>query len=1808
MSVAEFYDCLHEKLNDRQARAVLAALREDALVWQAVQKEEIPCSGKDAHPGAEADPESFSAVSLLMPRLAGKDLVQGEMNPPHWELKPAGLREGIALFEIALQRGSAPDSLDEAGMLALILKERYRLSGDWKGLVEELANGAQPAADAYAAWRTPIALMVGMVPERAELLHSLLAAGPQRPGWRWALHAVLCAPVSPEEQAQTVLALVREQGLDLQVAVLEELIARGRRNLAAVVAAGLEPFLQAGSEGNPVTSTLGAWLERAGEAQQRAFVASLAPETEIFPAADEIALGQLRNLEAVLALRRVGALMVRGKQLEAEQTLKGVIEDENLDLCLKAAALWQAPDLLEEAEQGPLAGQPLVKVLRAKKMVMQGDLAGGRELAASAMNDLEARPATFLLVLMQQAGFEPARWITTCLELGLEHKALEWGERLLAVSPNDTHLAEAMSVACERCGLKPKALELTRTALELGGERSALKRREAALCVDLGQMEAAYQAFAAAVEHEEPLSEADRLERAKYAVLSGRAEEGVSICRELADRAALRPEALVWEGKGLHAMGDVQGAVRALTEATLMTPDKADAWLALAEAYDTNGQTDEAVNALRGALLMVPQPGPIHAELGQRLLRAGRPSEALPHLREALDGQSVSAEVFLAAGQCFQALGNAREAEAVLRQGKDRWPEDDELAFALARTLQDNGDHEGALPLLEFSLQAGERSPEKVRRTLYALVGGEKGLVFGRASTFSASRIARARELLRELQGLEGDDLEVELIASELDRLEGKWSDAWQRLIELSRRDDTGSRQAWRLRADLAQVALLEGRADQALGWLEQVTEEKTDSPELYRLQCEAYRAQGLGQSALRSAQIALSLRPEDVENLEWFASQAQALGETQPARTALERAVALAPERVQNGLTLARLYVQLGMVQNAQDLLMQQSASPWLAEEQEDEVLRALLAMGDPAMAANSAEAFLRLHPKASAGLWAELGLLSMNAGNPARAAEAIRGALSQAPADLGLRLALADAEAAQKDMQGAFSTLSEAWQLVPGQSAPKSLLQDSAVLKGQGALDRFGLGGDLAQEIALRLALLLARQGKLEDALALAKAKPEAAKTHCGAELFFGELAMAGEEWSTAVEFLGGDEFGSTGAPGEAEADARLHALRAALALRRGDGEKAEEEIGLGLKANPQSVLGRQIALIAEPASQGGRDAGAGLSGEDQAQPANAALLPIAGIPTEYTTGMPALVDWQVQVALALGQWDEALEGLERWLSQAPQHAWERVGMLRLLTTAGELRLATRSLNLRHHVPLGGLTDADLQGRLAGAREAVEDPGNTDPVLHRWTRRAALLLSREDEAFNEAVEQVVGVPPAAALISLLGDRKDYLNLRRLVQRFSDHWFVLMASALALLGEAPQEALQLAQRAVALAPSQSVLALAALARALEANGHDPEALVSLEQALGSWPDEPEWQRWAAAMCARTGQDAKHIAHLASLVQLEPEDCDAALALGEAYLNADRPEETLKLLTGAGDILRGTPALWQMLGKAQLRLGLWQESLESVAHWQELSGDSAEVQLMRARALLGLGKAPEALEIAEAQMRQAPSAQVAHLCAEVMQATGDVESARAVLQQASAEGLGDFELELLAAELALKQEGPDKALTEVQALAERYPEEARGLALLAKTLAAVGESETAGRYAQMALSIQKNLPEMHLLVAKLHRESGNLDSALHHLAEAVALQPDLLDAYLELSDVYRLRGDYHQALKVLEDALKVAPNEGGIYYKAAMVLKEAKDYRNAEKFLRRAADLCPHDLAIHRALGAVIALNLVHRSQEAYAQ
>ncbi|HTX79442.1 MAG TPA: tetratricopeptide repeat protein, partial [Longilinea sp.] len=192
----------------------------------------------------------------------------------------------------------------------------------------------------------------------------------------------------------------------------------------------------------------------------------------------------------------------------------------------------------------------------------------------------------------------------------------------------------------------------------------------------------------------------------------------------------------------------------------------------------------------------------------------------------------------------------------------------------------------------------------------------------------------------------------------------------------------------------------------------------------------------------------------------------------------------------------------------------------------------------------------------------------------------------------------------------------------------------------------------------------------------------------------------------------------------------------------------------------------------------------------------------------------------------------------------------------------------------------------------------------------------------------------------------------------------------------------------------------------------------------------------------------------------------------------------------------------------------------------------------------------------------------------------------------------------DTAVQLARAKLIENVCGVNEALPVYKQLANNDSEDDEVLAALAAALYAKGNHDEAAKNANQSLRSNPNQPRMHLLLGKYHGAIGQLDQALHHLGEAVRLDPANFEAYMDLGKIYHGRRETAKALAAYEQAIQLSPGDFKPYYQSALIMKEGKDFVGAEKMLRKASGLAPDDLDIHRQLGAVIALNLVHNSME----
>jgi tetratricopeptide (TPR) repeat protein len=412
----------------------------------------------------------------------------------------------------------------------------------------------------------------------------------------------------------------------------------------------------------------------------------------------------------------------------------------------------------------------------------------------------------------------------------------------------------------------------------------------------------------------------------------------------------------------------------------------------------------------------------------------------------------------------------------------------------------------------------------------------------------------------------------------------------------------------------------------------------------------------------------------------------------------------------------------------------------------------------------------------------------------------------------------------------------------------------------------------------------------------------------------------------------------------------------------------------------------------------------------------------------------------------------------------------------------------------------------------------------------------------------------------------------------------------------------------------------------------------------AVQTALAGWFDEPRWQALAANIQNARGDINLMITHLEQAATLDPDNLAYFLALGEAYqvkaqTQVAETEEAplvkaIRAFEKATELAPERPEPWMALAGAHRQAKDLAHAASCAEQAIRLAPEQAQPLIMRAEIALQSGDPQQARDRAQAAILledQAGPNRPAKFYDSVV-STGEASNPVLLLARALLSlDRPDEALEVLEKTLPTAQEplplllervqllrrarGAQAAIDALHDLSKNYPDEPLVLAPLAKIMADASQIDNAIKLAQRSLQAAaaqaavrggylnldtKEQVEMHILLGRMLRQTGQLDQALHHLNEAIHLDPNLLEPYLELGRTHQERRQLTQALQIYDQATNIAPKDPRPYFQAGLALKESKDYMGAENMLRRAAALAPNDLSIHRQLGAVVALNLVH--------
>lgn len=1400
-----------------------------------------------------------------------------------------------------------------------------------------------------------------------------------------------------------------------------------------------------------------------------------------------------------------------------------------------------------------------------------------RQLAANLKKyDANAIPAFSL-------EWKPAAWVKALVRFGLTDLADEIGKMLTRLCPNDVELLQCVAeIACQKTDY-PQAVEVSRAALALGMGDIETRRTLAKAYEGMSLWSKAYDERQRTTLQPE-CSDDDWLALGLAALAVNQPYRTMEACRKVLHNQPECGKAYAYLGKACMALNKVDEAETNLKLATVSSPEESEGWLSLNDLYESQGESERGFEALRAGVISAPDSAEINYRLGRNYHQKGWLSEALPYLQKAneLGGNNPEAAVLLV--KTLEELGRMEDTHAVVEQAYARWPKSPYLAYQYGIRKLEANDCPAALKPLALAAESDQAQAEWKLAHARALLGDEYH-AYSSTKVSGGKAVEEAEQVLKGILKEKTGWPEAQLYLADAIRQKGDPATAME-MYNLLEKSDSGLNSGlhWRVLAGLGRAALVLGKLDEAAAAFGGASTENPAETGLRRLLAETFQIAGHVEEAYNLGREIFQQEPGEVNNIAWYADLLRRLGNLAEAISAYQNLLEIDPENVSAINALAETQSAAGQameaVETIEKLLHAQSDGRSLCD---GAGLAARMQAHD--LSIRCLEKALALEP--SIEILVQLGCAYRNHQDLANAQRVLERVKEMLPADVVLACLLAETEAAGDELDRAVEELKTSLSYENDAAETQDILSRLSQQEGLVPAEwmRFTVGKHANR---IEYSRLLVKNGQKDAAAAfidneLNSGNPDPAMCVLAAELALERLDYEALKKAAIIFNDCREQAGETEKRQMAvlEAQAALDSGQVQAAeqiLGQADGDGVEDAAADWLRAAIQARLGRWT-----DAKQAKEQLEARSSVDNR-------LALSAGLN-------------RAEALLALGEWDKAVVACQSLQPANPHNLRIARILLQALVVSAEMRDRFLQLGAQRHAPGKEKLDVDHRAEINRLLTILK-PALSEETYNRWSARVQVAFEPE----TSAIRQLAMVEPEAESLASIMRGLRLTNQSaaavKVAQRFPDNFTVQMEKGLALCGvdagEALSEAVEMADTY-----SQHPLSYALLAKAAEKAGRLDVAADALEGALAIWNDESAWHSWAARLYQQCGQPAEALGHLEDASQIDPDNAEVMAALGKTYLQSEDYKKAVGALEQAVRANPDETETWERLADAYYLDGDRSNALRCAGKAFVLDSSSVKTYLLSGQINLSNGSNEKALEqarLAVSRNRQNPEAVV--FLAHVLDESGKAEEALNVLRSAAESGVMNALTVQEEARLLWKMKDIKAALDVLNRGEETFTEDHALLALKAQILAEHGNLEDAEQAAILSLRIQPRQPEIHRLLGKTHRAEGNLDKAIHHFSKVVELQPDDFEAYAELSKTYMNQREYALALDVLQKAIKANPQDTRAYCEAANLLRDAKDYAGAETMLKRASELAPGNLQIKRQLAAVVALNLVHHSQE----
>lgn len=1858
MTTKNTIDRITEILRSSDLSWLLTNLRQDSVVWNSLNDPIF----LDKFLQASSNRSSYQAGDFSPSKLALLALGQNnfiDFNPNRFfdSIDPQILQSAVRSYpELNIQK-QHPVDLASAGLIALALMQNYQNINNWNELLSDLID-----SDAQL-WRTSITCLMGFLQEPIDMLEALVQAGAGRLRFELAIHTVQSNPIMQKDQVSILTTLCDRPHHGFlpasdRLRFLDEL---QTQNMELA-----EAFCKDWLSNHPLSSSffeLRQW-ETAANVDEIAEVMFQIQARKISKEDDN--LPNLINLHETLThnfyLDAMNQILIHRAKGLSDQSSFG------------SASI--ADELIRQIEKNIL---PLTHSLRTQsELALSLGLQGKSDEALHLLPDIdEPLPADAHLLysiayLYHQAGVDQhsLKAVLKLLEifdhLSNKERIPVWGEYLSLVNlgkllfdlekpyeaarifkqalqecPNDHTILKLLALNYSRSNQDELAVDTYCSLVSLHPNDFTYRRDYADSLAKIGLWQDCLEERAIIIKTkngiENPSSNQDFYKYAHAALKSNHPELALEVCKDFLETNPEDCQAIIYLGQAYVDLHDPEKGLSYLQQATQISPELPDTWLALANAQRTVGPIKTVIDTLNNAALVLPESYQIQFSLGELYLEDNTPTLALPVLLHAYELAPKNPPVLVRYGQALFILGHFDEACEVLSKAYGLDPRFPGLAQMYAKLLLDLGKIEDAISPLELVIS------EKSTLDPSTYLDYARCILVANKLGGTAHPPMKALIALNEVMQIAPEIIEAKALIAEVLNACGENELAYQAYkdaLDTELKDD----RKWfeRLSYGLGCTANTIGKYDVAIAALQEASLINPDNPSIFIALSDAYLAVDLPEDAIRAARNVVIIDGDNPDNLAWFARQMtkfishnpqvihNPLGNisnqiTSEILIALNKAIQLAPTRVD-------LLIQLGNFQSGLGSKDEAKATF---------VSIATLAFASMSDLMDAARHLSDLHEHSAAIACLEKAI-AIDIKNPSNH-EAI------------LYKDLAQEYIHNHDQESAINTLNKAIELIHDDNT--ILYSKVGILLGGGnAGDALNCINDAIQNASdltpyLDLLFLASRisraSGDLASALKYAQIATNTFVQQCKSSKI--------TKFPPHIRIQIAELYRSLMQPHQA-----YMICSAEVMLSRRDFENEDEYLDyLCFHTELALELGMQIA----PEIQ-----------DLQVEPGNAAFIRMAAIKSslislsgdsnqakqlfkfvvnkinqlrpnqessswEFGTFRYKQLNSLCEAACRLGFWEYATFFAQEMIDLAKEDPLPLLNYAKSIIMRAEYEQLCDSFDVVEHntkdasqstinssICLQYLEKA--QGFLVNYQyeKLFDEYGITFNELLRWRARAAMvydITDQTDENLNEILNQYHSKDDISAVIHQLHrqagsdpDGDAMTKIIKIARSYKNEPSVILQVALALQGNNPDSIVRSLQAVLQDNPSvkNPIIAFCnvLLAKTAYSIQDFNSAKQAIELALDFWPDEPRWRALASQICIGYGNTQSAIDHLSEASRLSPMEISYHKDLGRLYLDKAIVDNQTLIL--ALKCFENAVALNQEDVDALVYLATTQYLLNDIEsannHARDalmLAPDREEIYHLLSEIAIQNNDYQGAYEYANKAILISPKDINSTLVlAKSLSALGRHHEAIAKLNSA----IPDFQhpevLYIERVNILYKMAGVRAALNELTVLNNTYPNNYDILNRLARLNVEAGDYEGAMTIAQQALetpstkSSSNEQANLHLLLGQLLRKSGQLNQSIEHLEEAIRLAPDRLEPYLELGLARKERREYQQALQIFERATTIAPDDPRAPFQAGLALKESKDYKSSETMLRRAVSLAPNDLNIRRQLAAVVALNLVH--------